>query len=143
MKRALVLGGLTALLSIPALASGQVAVDRYVGDFDGQPDSRIRIDVSFADGKRTISLIKAKDFALACNGGVTVSRRAVSLTGGVGVRKSGSFKVADDNGATTFRARGAVKPTKTVGSFRFFGAVESSGGVTRECDSGRLLFVAR
>lgn len=143
MKRALVLGGLTALLSIPALASGQVAVDRYVGDFDGQPDSKIKIDVSLGDAERTISLIKAKNFAIACDGGVTVTQGAVSLTGGVPVRESGSFKVADDNGDTTFKARGVVKRNKTVGRFHFFGAVEGSDGVTRECDSGRLDFVAR
>jgi len=145
MKRALVLGGLTAVISIPALASGQVALDRYVGDFDDQPDSKIKIDVSSADGESTISQIKAKRFALACDGDGGVARHegSATLRGSVAVRESGSFKVADDDGDTTFKTRGTVKRNKTVGTFRFFGALDDSGGVPRECDSGRLFFVAR
>lgn len=145
MKRALVLGGLTAVLSIPALASGQVAFDRYVGDFDDQPASKIKIDVSFSDGEGTISQIKAKRFPLVCDGDGGVARHegSATLRGSVKVRESGSFKVADDNGHTTFKARGNVRRNKTFGTFHFFGALDDSAGDSRKCDSGRLFFVAR
>ncbi len=143
MRTAFVLTGLAVLVCIPALASAQGATDSYRGEFDGQPDSTIRIDISESKGESVITLVKARNFALPCDGAPKGIEGEAELSGEIDVRNTGSFKVTDDNGETTFKARGTVKARKTVGTFRFFGSVEGSDGVVRECDSGRLSFAAR
>lgn len=142
MKKALVLGGLAAL-SIPAFVSGQVSAGKYIGAFDGQPGSKIKLVVGVADGRGTVREIRSKNFALTCEDETVGAEGSATLAGEIPVRRTGSFKVTDDNGTTTFKTRATVSNNKISGSFRFFGAIESDDGVSHECDSGRQSFTAK
>ena len=142
MKKTLVLGGLAAVC-IPALAFGQAGVDKYAGEFEDQPGSLIKLKVDFTGGQGTVTEIKAKRFGLTCKDGSVGLQGAATLGGEIPVRSTGSFKVADRNGKTTFKTRATVRARKIEGTFRFFGKIDGDDGVTHDCDSGPLSFTAK
>ena len=143
MKRVLVLGVLAATFCIPALASGQADPGKYVGAIDDQDGSKMTIRIALRDGTPAVTEIKAKRFDLDCEGAPDGTQGTASLGGEIPVRNTGAFKVADDNGDTTFKTRAKVKGDRIKGTFRFFGSVDTDNGGVRECDSGRQSFKAR
>ncbi len=142
MKRVLVLGGLAGMFCLTALASGQTNPGKYVGAIDGQDASKMTIRVALHKGKPTVTEIKAKGFDLDCEGAPGAAEGSATLGGEIPVRSTGAFKVADENGETTFKTRAKAKGDTIRGTFRFFGMIETDTGGVRDCDSGRQSFKA-
>jgi hypothetical protein len=138
MKRALILGVLASLLAIPA-ASGAGGT-LYAGDLDGQPGSEVLVKLK-PGGEPIVSKFAAKEFTADCEG-VTATLSKVRIRGNVHVGDRGGFRINDDNGKTTFKVRGQIHRHKADGTFHYFGTVEIDGA-SRDCDSGRLSWVAR
>ena len=140
MKRVLVLGVLAATFCIPALASGQADPGKYVGAIDGQDGSKLTIRIALRDGTPTVTEIKVKRLDLDCEGDPGGNEGTATLRGEIPVRSTGAFKVAADNGKTTFKTRAKVKGDRIKGTIRFFGLLDTDNGGVLDCDSGRQSF---
>ncbi len=72
---------MTLLPWMPAFASGQVSAGKYIGAFDGQPGSKIKLVVGVADGRGTVREIRSKNFALTCEDETVGAKGSATLCG--------------------------------------------------------------
>ena len=141
MKRTLIAALVLFGLVPAAIAGAQVAHTNYIGSFDDLPGSEVKVKVAERDGKLRLKVFTAKTFPVSCDGGVDAEMAKASLRGTVPIGREGGFRAKDDNGSTVFRIVGTLSDGEISGKFRFFGEMDTAGGV-RDCNSGKLFFVA-
>lgn len=149
MKRSIALGALAATLMISAgaLGAGGIASQHYSGSLQGEPGSAIKLGIGPGENgaAATITSVRVGNFDVACGDEVTVPLAKAKLTGAIPVGNGGGFRERNDNGRTVFKVRGRIDlaDDKAKGTFRYSGSIEDSGGVARQCDSGRFTWTAR
>jgi hypothetical protein len=151
MKRTLAIAATACMLVVPAIASGQTFVGIFDGHLDGNPDSPVTLKFNGAvnpggDVDTRLTLFAVHNLAVNCDDGVVATLDHAKLKGGKGgiaIGDGKNFRVKDNNGTTEFKVNGRIGQNKAFGNFRLTGKIEGTDGVTRECDSGRLGWVAR
>lgn len=148
MKRTIALAAAACTLAVPAIAFGQTFVGIYEGHIVSAPDTSVTVKFSGAhqpDGSTDVSLQKfiTRDLVVNCDDGVVATLDHAKLKGNVVVGSNGNFRVKDDNGKTLFKVSGHIGQNKAFGQFRLSGKITGTDNVVRECDSGRLGWVAR
>jgi hypothetical protein len=151
MKRTFAIAAAACTLAVPAIASGQTFVGIYDGHLDGNPDAPVALKFNGAvnpggEVDTRISLFAVHNLTVNCDDGVVATLDHAKLKGGKGgiaVGDGKNFRVKDNNGKTLFKVSGRIGKNKAFGSFRLSGKITGTDGVVRECDSGRLDWVAR
>jgi hypothetical protein len=147
MKRTLALAAAACTLAIPAVAFGQTFVGLYEGHIVDAPDTTVAVKFSGAHnpGGTEVRLQKfnTHDLTMNCDDGVVAILDHAKLQGTVVVSSSGDFRVKDDNHKTVFKVSGHIGQNKAFGDFRLTGKITGTDDVVRNCDSGKLGWVAR
>jgi hypothetical protein len=148
MKRTFALAAAACTLAVPAVAFGQTFVGLYEGHILSAPDTSVTVQFSGAHnpgGDTEIRLQKfvTHDLVVNCDDGVVATLDHAKLKGKIVVGSRGNFRVKDDNGKTLFKVNGHIGKNKAIGQFRLTGKITGTDNVVRECDSGRLAWVAR
>ena len=148
MKRTIAFAAAACTLAVPALALGQTFVGLYDGHLQQSPDSTVSLKFSGAhnpDGSDAVRVQKfaVHDFDVTCTDGVVATLSHAKLKGTVAVGNRGNFRVSNDNHKTVFKLNGHIGVNKALGSFRLSGKITGTDGVVRNCNSGRLGWVAR
>jgi hypothetical protein len=130
-----------AALALPAAAQGAIA--NHFGHLLDVPGSAVKFKERSNAGGSTVTSFAVRDFEVGCDDGTVGLMRVAKLKGNIDVSATGGFKATDDNGETVFKVKGQIRRNKAFGTFRYFGAIEGTDGVERDCDSGRLTWVTR
>jgi hypothetical protein len=141
MKRIGITCAAVAAIALPATA--MAANTNHFGHLLGAKGSAVKFKERLSAEGSTVTSFAVRDFEVACDGGTIGLLRVAKLKGDVDVSATGGFKVTDDNGETVFKVKGQIRRNKAFGTFRYFGAIEGTDGVARDCDSGRLAWVTR
>ena len=143
MKRVLLCVAAAALI-VPAggVAAKAVSQTVYLGDFDGVPDSQVKLKTAAEGGDAEVHSFFAREVPVACEGGAMAVMERVGLRGVVRINGHRVFRVKDDNGKTTMSIKGRAGRNKATGTFRFFGEMDA-GDAVLECDTHRLIWIAR
>ncbi len=152
MKRTLALAAAACTLAIPAIATGQTSVSLLNGHLTESPDSAVSLKVkqavnTYGVDKRVL-LFAVHDLTLTCDDGVVATLDHAKLKrkgkkGGVRVGDDGNFRRKDNNHKTVFTVSGHIGQNKAFGDFRLTGKITGTDDVVRNCDSGKLGWVAR
>lgn len=142
MKRMVVAVVALAALTVPSVAASQTARATYFGALDGIPDSQVKFKESLDDKGQQITSFAMRSFQVVCDGGAVGTIRVAKLTGNIKVSNGGGFKTTNKDAGVTFKVKGKIKRGKAVGQVRFFGRIPNIDGATRQCDSGRMSWVA-
>jgi hypothetical protein len=137
----MMIGVAVAALALPALA--HAVRTTHVGQLSGVPGSTVKFKVSTKGDASSVTKFVVRDFELRCSGGEAGTINVAKLSGTIPVSASGAFKAKDDNGSTVFKVKGQIDRNKSFGTFRFSGEVETDGGSTASCDSGKLSWKTR
>lgn len=147
MKRTLIAIAAACMLAVPAIAAGQVAQGIYEGHLASAPDTAVKLKFNLAVNETgttgTVTGFVVRDLTVTCDDGVTAVLDHAKLKGNIPLGQNSNFRASDDNDKTVYKVNGHIGVNKATGGFRLSGEIESSDGVTRDCDSGAQSWVAR
>lgn len=147
MKRMLALAAAACTLVVPAIASGAVAQGLYDGHLDGAPESPVALKFNLVQNPDStdyyVRAFAVHELQVECDDGVVATLDHAKLKGHVPIGSGNNFRVTDDNRKTVYKVSGHIGVNKAFGKFRLTGKIEGTDGVTRQCDSGSLGWVAR
>ena len=129
---------LLAAAAVQAATSQQI----FKGDFDGQPDSLVKVKTGGSADNYRVKVFGAHEFTIDCDGTDGIVTRA-SIKGQIPIGGRGRFHARDDNGDTVLNVKGEIDGRKVSGIFRFSGEIDDQDGHPQDCDSGRLEWSAR
>jgi len=143
MKRVLICGAALGALLVPGEVFGKaVKRDVYFGELTDVKGSEVKLKTRTEGGDSDVVVFTVRDVPVDCGGGEDFILRKTSIRGRIPIGRRGGFKVADDNGETTFKVSGRVGKNKASGRFRFFGEMDTGDG-TAECDTRGHPFLVR
>ena len=148
MKRKLAFAAAACTLAVPAIAFGQTFAGIYEGHLEGSPESPVKLKFSGAnqpDGTTDtrVQAFTVRNLSVECTDGVVAVLDHAKLKGNIRVGDGKNFRVRDDNDETVFKVSGRIGVNKAFGKFSLSGEIEGTDGVSRDCDSGGLAWVAR
>lgn len=143
IKHLFVGAALGAALVVPAAVVAATPQQLFVGAFDGQADSSVKVKTGATNGYR-VKVFGAHDFAVTCEGSPDAGMvKRASVKGRIPIGQRGGFHARDDNGDTVLNLRGEIDGRKASGVFRFSGEITDQDGDAQDCDSGRVDWSAR
>jgi hypothetical protein len=148
MKRTLALAAAACTLAIPVIATGQTSVGLFNGHLTESPDSAVSLKFNQAVYDTRVRVFAVHDLTVTCDDGVVATLDHAKLKGkgkkgGVRVGDGGNFRRKDNNHKTVLTVSGHIGQNKAFGGFRLTGKITGTDNVVRECDSGKLSWVAR
>ncbi len=141
MRRTVACGAIAAILLIPAEALS--ASRTYEGTADADSATPITLRVKQEGAKRYLSLARAENLLIHCDGGATQARLTeAEITGRVKVKDGGAFTAKASNGLQTVAVAGKIVKRTIKGTFRYSGFTDVDGQ-TMGCDSGKVQYTAK
>ena len=140
--RHLVVGIVVGAAAIPAFATGATNGQLFLGGFEDQSDSLVRLKTGVSEGYHAKGF-GAREFMVSCDGGIDAIMGRAAIRGRFPIGRKGGFHARDDNGKTVLNVRGTIEGRKAEGRFRYSGEVPDEQGNLHDCDSGRLEWEAK